>query len=249
MAWLVGFVEGDGWFSITQNGNYCKYEFGIEVSKRDIQLLYKIKEMLGVGIVQIRKSNENAIFRIRSKIHLKNILFPIFDSYPMFTAKYWDYIYFKKNLLDNVILYKEFKEYSRPNYTPFESINNILSSSYFNDWLIGFIEAEGCFTIYKPLNQTNNTVSFEIRQTNGLQILNAIKTYLSIKANTYTDKTNSVHLKTTSVEGIQNVINFLNRANAKLKGYKRLQYILFLEELRVNDRYKTLNIPMSYGKD
>lgn len=103
--------------------------------------------MLGVGIVQIRKSNENAIFRIRSKIHLKNILFPIFDSYPMFTAKYLDYIYFKKNLLDNVILYKEFKEYSRPNYTPFKSINNILSSSYFNDWLIGFIESEGCFTI------------------------------------------------------------------------------------------------------
>jgi hypothetical protein len=205
--------------------------------------------MLGVGTVQIRKSNEYAIFRICSKIHLKNILIPILDSYPMFTAKHWDYINFKKNLLDNVILYKELKKYSRPNYTPFESINDILSSSYFNDWLIEFIEAEGCFTIYKSLNQTNNTVSFEIRQTNGLQIINAIKTYLSIKANIYTDKTNSVHLKTTSVEGIQNVINLLNKANAKLKGYKRLQYILFLEELRVNDRYKTLNIPMRYGKD
>ncbi|CAI2195684.1 8292_t:CDS:2, partial [Funneliformis geosporum] len=34
MAWLVGFVEGDGWFSITKNGIYCKYEFGIEVSEK-----------------------------------------------------------------------------------------------------------------------------------------------------------------------------------------------------------------------
>lgn len=218
--------------------------------------------MLGVGVVQIRKSasteadfspgrksNENVIFRIRSKIHLKNIIIPIFDSYPMFTAKHWDYINFKKNLLENVVLYNDLKNYSRPNYTPFESINNILSSSYFNDWLVGFIEAVGCFTIYKPFNQINNTVSFEIRQTNGLQILNAIKIHLEINSNLYTDKTNSVHLKTTSLKSIQNVINFLNKTDAKLKGYKRLQYILFLKELRVNDKYKFLNIPMKYGKN
>lgn len=235
--------------------------------------------MLGVGVVQIRKSappgadfsplggrksNENVIFRIRSKIHLKNIIIPIFDSYPMFTAKHWDYINFKKNLLENVVLYNDLKNYSRPNNTPFESINNILSSSYFNDWLVGFIEAEGCFTIYKPFNQIYNTVSFEIRQTNGLQILNAIKIHLrpggrypegadpaglEINSNPYTDKTNSVHLKTTSLKGIQNVINFLNKTDAKLKGYKRLQYILFLKELRVNDKYKFLNIPMKYGKN
>ncbi len=46
-------------------------------------------------------------------------------------------------------------------------------------WLVGFVEGEGCFTIYKSLNNTNNTVSFEISQTNGLQILSAIKTSLS----------------------------------------------------------------------
>lgn len=249
MAWLVGFVEGDGWFSITKNGNYCKYEFGIEVSQRDIQLLYKIKEMLGVGRVSIRKTRDTAFFKISTKNHLRDIIIPIFDSYPILTAKHWDYINFKKNLLENVILYNDLKNYSRPNYTPFESINDILSFSYFNNWLVGFIEAEGCFTIYKPFNQTNNTVSFEIRQTNGLQILNAIKINLKISSNLYTDKTNSVHLKTTSLNGIQNVINFLNKTDVKLKGYKRLQYILFLKELRVNDKYKNLNIPMKYGKN
>ena len=248
MAWLVGFVEGDGWFCIAKNGNYCKYEFGIELSKRDIQLLYKMKNLLGVGVIQIRKSNLNAIFRIRSKFHLKNIILPIFDTYPMFTAKHWDYINFRNNLLENVVLYKNLKLYNRPNHTPYESISNILSSSYFNNWLVGFIEAEGCFSIYKPFNQTNNTVSFEIGQKNGLQILNAIKTYLSITANPYTDKTNCVHLKTTSVKGIQNLIKFLSKTDAKLKGYKRLQYLLFLKELRVNDRYKTLDIPMRYGE-
>ena len=43
--YLVGLIEGDGWFSITKNGKYLKYEFGIELSIRDIQLLYKIKNL------------------------------------------------------------------------------------------------------------------------------------------------------------------------------------------------------------
>ena len=41
-AYLVGLIEGDGWFSVTKNGKYIKYEFGIEMNIRDIQLLYKI---------------------------------------------------------------------------------------------------------------------------------------------------------------------------------------------------------------
>jgi len=78
MAWLVGFVEGDGWFSITKNGIYCKYEFGIEVSEKDIKLLYKLKEMLGVGRVSRRRTREGmVIFKLTSKAHLRNIALPI----------------------------------------------------------------------------------------------------------------------------------------------------------------------------
>nr|UEV87008.1 hypothetical protein [Grifola frondosa] len=203
--------------------------------------------MLGVGKINIRKINDNVMFRVRSKIDLINIIIPIFDSYPMFTAKYWDYINFKKNLLDNVLFYNDFKDYKRPNLTPINSIDDIISFSYFDDWLVGFIEAKGCFTTYKASNDKNDTASFKIRQTDGLQIINAIKSRLSLKANVYVDKTNSAHLKTTSVEGIQTTIQFLKQSNAKLKGYKRLQYLLFLKNLRANPRYKTLIIPLKYG--
>ena len=54
-AWLVGLIQGDGWFSITKNGKYCKFEFGLELHIRDIQLLYKIKKALGVGTINIKK--------------------------------------------------------------------------------------------------------------------------------------------------------------------------------------------------
>ena len=41
---------------------------------------------------------------------------------------------------------------------------------YFNSWLSGFIEAEGCFSI-----RFNNTLSFSIGQNNDFYLINAIK--------------------------------------------------------------------------
>ena len=57
-AYLVGLIEGDGWFSVAKNGKYVKYEFGIEMNIRDVQLLYKIKEILGVGTIDIRQRDQ-----------------------------------------------------------------------------------------------------------------------------------------------------------------------------------------------
>lgn len=57
-AYLVGLFEGDGFFSITKKGKYLTYELGIELSIKDVQLIYKIKDILGLGVVSFRKSNE-----------------------------------------------------------------------------------------------------------------------------------------------------------------------------------------------
>ena len=271
-AWLVGLVEGDGWFSITKNGKYCKYEFGIELQDRDTQLLYKIKKALGVGTIKLKKNTNTVMFRIRKKPHLKDIILPIFDKFPMFTTKQWTYMRFRQNLLNNIVFYENLIEYIAPKSAPLslsgapfshplkslgpvdkgrregeEYINQIIKSNYFDDWLVGFIEAEGCFSKYK-LTPTSlyNTVSFDISQTNQLEIIKAIKIRLSIKANPYIDKTNN---KTVSLAGIQNVIQFLNTTKSKLRGYKRLQYLLILKELRTNPKYKNLSIPLKYGKN
>jgi ubiquinol-cytochrome c reductase cytochrome b subunit len=103
--WFVGFVEGDGAFSVNKNGKYIKYEFAIELSIRDIELLYKIKSMLGVGFITFRTRNnsEMARFKISSKKDLINVIIPIFDKYKMLTNKHFDFIYFKSCLLSNYI--------------------------------------------------------------------------------------------------------------------------------------------------
>jgi hypothetical protein len=104
-AYLVGLFEGDGFFSITKKGKDLTYELGIEMSIKDVQLIYKIKNLLGVGIVSFRKRKEIEMvsLRIRNKDHLKDFILPIFDKYPMFSNKQYDYLRFKDALLSGII--------------------------------------------------------------------------------------------------------------------------------------------------
>ena len=150
-AYLVGFMEGDGYFTVTTNGLYVKYELGIELSIKDVKLIYKIKKLFGVGIVSFitrKDGTETVSLRIRNKDHLKNFIIPIFDKYPMFSNKQYDYLRFKDALLSGIIYSDDLPLYSKSKYYK-NSIESILSASYFSPWLVGFIEAEGCFSIYK----------------------------------------------------------------------------------------------------
>nr|QJS52070.1 putative LAGLIDADG homing endonuclease [Stigeoclonium helveticum] len=245
LMWFVGFVEADGWFSINKNGKYAKYEFAVELSKRDIQLLYKIKSMLGVGSVTFCTHDgiELARLKISSKTDLISIIIPIFDKYNMLTNKHYDFIHFKSCLLNNIVYYQDVPLYTRP-IDSFLKTEEILKVLYFDCWLVGFIEAEGCFSTYVE-KQIYETASFEISQTNGLEIMLAIKKRLGISANPYLYESN-YKLKTTSIRSIQNVIHFLKQTPAKLKGYKRAQYLKWWHSIRANPKYINVNVPFKY---
>ena len=114
-------------------------------------------------------------------------------------------------------------------------------------WLLGFIEAEGCFSVYKPTNSSSKVASFDISQTDGELILLTIKKLLSLKPTVRVDSTGNYKLKITSVRCIENLIKFLNNSNIKLLGYKKLQYLIWLKELRTIDRYnKKFKVPNKY---
>lgn len=247
-AYLVGLIEGDGWFSVTKNGNYIKYEFGIEMHIRDIQLLYKVKEILGVGTIDIRERSQSkmCIYRIRNKSHLKSIVLPIFNKYPMLSNKQYDFLIFQNLLLNEVYLSKDVSDYIRP-FEPLNSIEIILNKPYFSSWLIGFIEAEGCFSTYKPFNDHSKVVSFDISQTNASILIEAIRKELSLTPKVFKDPLNGFKLKVSSVRAIENVVKFIQKAPLKFMGYKKLQYLLWLKELRNIPRYANkFNIPDKY---
>lgn len=260
-AYIVGLFEGDGYFSISRKGKYLTYEIGIELSIRDAKLIYKIKNLLGVGVIKIRKrvlsaskgapdgsvgQIEMISLRIRDRNHLKNWIFPIFDKYSMFSNKQYDYLRLKIALLSNIIYSADLPEYSR-NIEPLNNINFIVNSHYFPAWLVGFIEAEGCFSVYELNKESNYLVaSFDITQTNGNNIISAIHKYLSFTTKIYSDKTSNYKLKVSSVRSIENMVKFLSKAPVKLLGYKKLQYLLWIKQLRKISRYSKINIPSNY---
>ena len=246
-AYLVGLFEGDGFFSITKKGKYLTYELGIELSIRDVQLIYKIKSLLGVGVVSFRKIKEIEMvsLRIRNKDHLKNFILPLFDKYPMFSNKQSDYLRFRNALLSGII-------YDLPEYTisskPINSIESIISASYFPAWLVGFIEVEGCFSVYKLYKDKDYLVaSFDIAQRDGDILISAIREYLSFTNAISLNITKCSKLKVTGVRSIENVVNFLQNASVKLLGYKKLQYYLWIKQLRRIPRYsEKIKIPSNY---
>lgn len=248
-AYIVGLFEGDGYFSITKKGKYLTYELGIEMSIRDVQLIYKIKSILGVGVISFRKRSEldMVCLRIRNKTHLKKFILPIFDKYPMFSNKQYDYLRFRESLISNIIYSKDLPEY----FTSKEPINNIqqiVSSLYFSAWLVGFIEAEGCFSVYKLHKDKDYLVgSFDIAQKDGEILISAIRNWLSFTAAIHIDKTNTYKLKVSSIRSLDNIIDFFNKAPVKLLGYKKLQYLLWLKQLRTIPRYsEKIKIPSNY---
>lgn len=175
-------------------------------------------------------------------------LFPIIDQYPLFSNKQQDYLRLKEILQSGAVRYAELSAYVRP-ITPITTTKTILESPYFESWLVGFIEAEGCFSVYEPTSTKENSkvASFDIAQTNAPHLMEAIKKKLSFTQKILKDKTNCYKIKVSSVRSIENVVSFLKKAPVKLKGFKRLQYILFLKELRQIPRYNTrFRVPDRY---
>lgn len=166
--WLVGFTDGDGNFSITNQGllrTKWGLSFKLTQSRYNLRILNYIKKELGVG--SITKDGTKGQYFIRDRKLIESIIIPIFDRYPLLTTKYFDYVKLKKalSILNNVNLNKQDKNvkllaiknskvdvnYLSPGYfvrknailplTSINSLNNVMSKS----WLVGFIEAEGSF--------------------------------------------------------------------------------------------------------
>ena len=109
--WLVGFVDGEGTFSVnlfrnktSKLGWQCFPEFVITQGRSSIQSLDDAKSILGCGRIYINKRNANhrehlAKFCVRNRSDLKNIVVPFFRRYPLRTKKRSDFDKFS-NILD-----------------------------------------------------------------------------------------------------------------------------------------------------
>lgn len=265
--WLVGLTDGIGGFNIdiTPHGIEdpvrvppVKFSYILNVPIHNIQLLYKIKSLLGSG--NIIKDKYKCKYIISNNKHLINIIIPIFDKYPLLTNKYNRYRVFR----ESIILYKDenwsigdrisriqalskassaYAEEASPvwslvNPNSLSHINLILSKS----WLIGFIETQANLSI---INKNNKLVhKFSISINSDPIILIALKRIFHIRASVkYGNGLYS--LDTTNNRSIHNIIQyFITRDHTILfLGMINLEFSIWKRSY-----YKYKNKPMALAK-
>ena len=105
-------------------------------------------------------------------------------------------------------------------------INNI--PFYFNEWLAGFIEAEGSFSIRKM----NKNYSFSIAQNHDKYLMNAILKFYNtnVKIQTkYSKNANKNCLYEISFGSINDITKVIQHCKPILQGYKFVQLCNFIQ--------------------
>lgn len=202
--------------------------------------MYYIKQQLGVGSVSVEFNRDMGSFRIRDRKQLANIIFPIFDQYPLLTTKYFNYAKFKsayailedKELtksqrnaqIETLLLTKLDESYISPAWNkitlPIADANEagkVISKS----WLIGFVEAEGSFYLVSK-DASRIVHGFGITQKLDRVVLEGIRHILHISTKVvYKEKYNHYMIDTTNSRAIGNVSEYFFNT---MKGMKGVEY-------------------------
>jgi len=211
--WVItGLADSEGSFIIslqTSDSNIkwkVKPSFSLTVHKKDIEILEKFKNTLGVGKIRIKGDTNRVEYIVESFKELP-IIIEHFDSYPLITAKSSDYKLFKKCFeiinkkehlteegLKKIISFKSslnwglseklteafptVKSYQRP-----EFIFNGISDPF---WISGFTTGDGSFNIVTRASkhkigfrvELNYSILLHIREK---EVIIGIAEYLGLK--------------------------------------------------------------------
>ena len=99
--WITGFVDGEGCFFVDINKNKTMTlgiqvlpEFIVVQHKRDVKILYALKEFFKCGIVKVNQG-DRMCYCVRNLGHLFNIILPFFEKYPLKTIKKFNFLRFR----------------------------------------------------------------------------------------------------------------------------------------------------------
>src|SRR5262249_10771450 len=108
--WIVGFVAGEGCFSIDLISNstmtlgvQAQANFSVTQGLKSRSVLERIQDFFGCGQIQANKRHDNhqeslAIYRVRKLADLQQIIVPFFQCYPLQTAKALDFALFAEGV-------------------------------------------------------------------------------------------------------------------------------------------------------
>ena len=216
-------MDGDGSIQVNQwRRKNLQYRLVIELKFdiKNLEMLNLIKEDIGGNVVLVK--NEKILWIVNKKITIINII-KIFEKYPPLTYRLNIQLEFMKNCLINndINLYfdRRIKKYLNR-----DLFYQNIDVSYFNEWLSGFIEAEGCFCL-----RQNKNNSFIIAQKNEKELMEYIKKHFEIQSKVRCVKDNIWIIETYRKSTFLNIIKHCNEY--PLLGQKYLSFSKFKKEI------------------
>ena len=229
LYWLIGFTEGDGSFVKTSRNDL---QFVIVQGKANVDVLYKIRDRLGFGRV-IKKSERVYRYIVQKKSEIKLIIC-LFNGnivLPTRKAQFATFIQTYNN--------RPLGPHRKPfilenpgglsNVIPYSNNKNLPSIE--NTWLLGFVEAEGCFTISLLSNSNAFRTRFMLAQKGDINL--PVLSTIAIKFQCGVIEGH--HLKDNYeyvVSGLYNVMkiyDYFDRFINDFQGIKKISYVRFKE--------------------
>ena len=245
LSYFVGLIDGDGYIQITKTSKgFISIKLTISLHLEDISTLQYIYSILKLGKINTYKDLKSPTCKlIINKTDLQEILFPLLIEWGIFflTKTRIEQFNTCMHILKNNI--KMFNEI--PNNSTILDVFNLPKNAFdythlhfFKNWIVGFTCAEGSFFI-----KSNQDGCFQLKQRLHTDLFEAFK--LSFDTNRKLNVTdNNIQFGVSSKDDIQKVINFFSFSGLHpLVGLKNIQYIKWVNFLRVSYRYGQLKYP------
>lgn len=232
--YFVGLFEGDGSIQVNHfrkiNLQY-RLIIKLKYTKENYNMLLLISKVLK-GLTRVDKNKEFVIWVMNDKKEIINLVNNVFNKYNLITKKKQyqlaflklclinnniDDYFINRNLKYENIIYENYSEIKKGIFIV--DFNYLKNMSNFNEWLSGFIEAEGCFSIRK----NKKIKSFSISQNNEYVILDFIRTkFNSINKIVLMSNKKTHNWETYNHKSLSLIINHLELY--PLLGYKFVSY-------------------------
>jgi Cytochrome C and Quinol oxidase polypeptide I/LAGLIDADG endonuclease len=214
LCWLIGFTEGDGSFVVNKKGDLS---FIITQGEKAKNILYVIKEHLGFGNV-IKQGPKVYRYVVQDKKALALII-SLFNGNIVLPTR-------KQQFNKFIIAYNLKKKVIQIDY-----INRNLYASLSDTWLLGFTEAEGCFTISLLQNSNAFRIRYILSQKGCINLPILSKFILLFSAGQiegHYHKDNYSYI-VSGLLNISKIFVYFDTFLSEFKGPKKQSYILFKE--------------------
>ena len=259
IAFLVGFIDGDGYIQITRTPKgYIAIKLVIGLQLEDISTLEYIESVLKLGKITINKDHKSSNCRlIFNRTDLQEIIFPLLIHHGIFfitetrknqfdlamfilknDIKLFDDIPNLGSAYNSIKLYHDSDGPTTSGQTTSKALDYV-NLHFFKNWLVGFTVAEGSFFIKK-----NNDGCFQLKQRIHVQLFESFKLLFETNRRISTENNKYNQFSVSSKADIQKVINFFSFSGLHpLIGLKGIQYFNWLNKLHKSSRYKNNIFP------